>query len=204
MSSNGRLDPSELAPIAQGQLRKDAAAAWNAMNVEARANGCELLPNGSKSSYRTYEQQLELWALYQRGIGSLAAHPGTSNHGWGLAVDVATHEMRTMLDRVGHKYGWAKEWSDAQSEWWHIKWREGSWSGSDPGPYGIIVPSPIPEPPEGTVMIAVGVMKDGRFELFVEKSDGSVWHTWQAKEGGWAGAAKGKNATWYNLGTPGK
>jgi len=53
-------------------------------------------------------------------------------------------------------------------------------------------------------MIAVGVMKDGRFELFVEKSDGSVWHTWQAKEGGWAGAAKGKNATWYNLGTPGK
>ena len=52
--------------------------------------------------------------------------------------------------------------------------------------------------------LQVGVMKDGRFELFVLKDDGSVWHTWQAKEGGWAGAEKGKsNAGWYALGKPG-
>ena len=64
--------------------------------------------------------------------------------------------------------------------------------------------SPIPTPPEGTVALAVATMKDGRFEVFVEKSDGSVWHAWQAKEGGWAGAKPGQNAAWYSLGTPGK
>ena len=40
--------------------------------------------------------------------------------------------------------------------------------------------------------LAVVTMKDGRFEVFVEKSDGSVWHAWQAKEGGWTGAEAGK------------
>src|SRR5262249_54929665 len=78
MSENGRLPDSELAPIANGRLRKDAAAAWNAMNVEARARGCELLPSGSMSSYRTYAQQVFLWNLYVSGRGNLAAHPGSS------------------------------------------------------------------------------------------------------------------------------
>ena len=204
MSANGRLDPSELAPIAQGQLRKDAAAAWNAMNVEARAGGVELLPTGSMSSYRTYAQQVYLWDEYQAGSGNLAAHPGSSNHGAGVAVDLASPAMRQMLDRIGHKYGWAKEWSDAQSEWWHIAWREGSWSGPDPGPYGQQT-APIPELPEDIVALAVATMKDGRFEVFVEDKSGNIWHTWQAKEGGWAGAEPGKrNAGWYSLGTPGK
>jgi GH25 family lysozyme M1 (1,4-beta-N-acetylmuramidase) len=63
--------------------------------------------------------------------------------------------------------------------------------------------SPMPTPPEGTVALAVATMKDGRFEVFVEKADGSVWHAWQAKEGGWAGAKPGQNAAWYSLGTPG-
>ena len=50
----------------------------------------------------------------------------------------------------------------------------------------------------------VATMPDGRFEVFVEKQDGSVWHAWQAKEGGWAGAERGvRTAQWYSLGTPG-
>jgi len=170
------------------------------MNVEARSRGLELLPNGSKSSYRTYAQQIELYTLYTKYHGNLAAIPGMSNHGWGLAVDVATLEMRAMIDRIGAKYGWAKKWSDAKSEWWHIKWQEGVWSGPDPGPDG----PQLPKPPEGTVALFVATMKDGRFEVFVEKQDGSIWHTWQKAEGGWAGAEKGKNAAWYSLGTPGK
>jgi LAS superfamily LD-carboxypeptidase LdcB len=136
MANNGNLPPSDLAPIKNGQLRKDAAAAWNAMNAECRANGVELRPTGSKSSYRTYAQQVELWNLYQSGGGNLAARPGTSNHGWGIAVDLASQQMRSMLDRVGDKYGWSKRTSDAPSEWWHIRWREGSWRGADPGPEG--------------------------------------------------------------------
>jgi hypothetical protein len=136
MATNGKLPASDLAPIKAGQLRKDAAAAWNAMNVEARRLGCELLPNGSRSSYRTYEQQVGLYRLFQAGQGSLAAVPGTSNHGWGLAVDLATPAMWAMLARIGAKYGWQKQWSDAPSEPWHHAWREGIYHGPDPGPDG--------------------------------------------------------------------
>jgi len=110
---NGRLPDSVLAPIAGGRLRKDAAAAWNAMNVEARKQGVELRPTGSRSSYRTYAEQLGFWELYQQGRGALAARPGTSNHGWGLAVDVPTVAMQNMINRIGAPFGWQKAWSDA-------------------------------------------------------------------------------------------
>jgi len=73
---NGQLPPEALSPIAQGQLANDAAAAWNAMNVKARELGCELLPTGSASSYRTLAQQEALYQNYLNG-GSLAAKPGT-------------------------------------------------------------------------------------------------------------------------------
>ena len=173
------------------------------MNVEARAQGCELLPSGSMSSYRTYDQQVYLYNEYLAGRGALAAVPGTSNHGWGLAVDLATTDMRSMLDRIGTKYGWSKATSDAQSEWWHIKWVEGSWSGPDPGPEG--KGQPIIQPPEGTVAISTLLNHDGRLEVFVEKDDGSVWHAWQQTPGGsFAGSKPGVPAVWYALGTPGK
>lgn len=132
---NGQLPDSALAPIAQGRLSKPAAAAWNAMNIEARKRGTELLPTGSASSYRTLEQQKALYAKYLAG-GTLAARPGTSNHGLGLAVDVPTRAMRDMIDTIGEVYGWSKRWSDAPTEWWHIKYEAGHWKGTDPGPYG--------------------------------------------------------------------
>jgi hypothetical protein len=206
VSQNGQLPASELSPIFEGQLRNDAAAAWNAMNVEARRRGMELRPTGSMSSYRTLAQQQHLWALYQSGEGNLAATPGTSNHGWGLAVDVPVPSMRAMIDRIGEPYGWAKKWSDAQSEWWHIKYKEGSYTGPDPGPEGS-EPEPAPAPPPvptyiifspgGSVaMIAVMQNKDGRLEIFVEKSDGSVWHKWQTEPN------KAFNDKWASLGKP--
>jgi hypothetical protein len=187
MSSNGQLPPSELAPIQNGRLAIAAAAAWNAMNVEARGKGCELRPTGSKSSYRTYSQQQELYQAYLGGTGNLAAKPGTSNHGWGLAVDVASQDMRAMIDRIGERYGWAKKWSDAPSEWWHIKYREGVWHDKDPGPFGHdVAAEPPPQvtyiyPPPGGDIVQIAVMqnKDGRIEIFVLKDDGEVKHKWQ-------------------------
>lgn len=137
MASNGNLPASDLAPIAGGQLAKSAAAGFNAMNVESRKRyGVELRPTGSMSSYRTYAQQQYLYDLYLSGRGNLAAIPGTSNHGWGLAVDFATPQMRSIVDSIGAKYGWSKSWSDAPSEWWHIRYASGHYSGPDPGPSG--------------------------------------------------------------------
>jgi hypothetical protein len=174
------------------------------MNVEARAKGLELYPTGSKSSYRTYAQQQELYALYQSGRGNLAAVPGTSNHGWGTAVDLATQAMRTMVDRIGAKYGWSKQWSDAPSEWWHILYQAGHWSGKDPGPKGVAAPA-TPLPIRKGDMIHAVVKKNGAIEVFVEKSDGRVFHTWQQGENGkWNPTQDGKGIGWHPMGNPGK
>jgi hypothetical protein len=201
VSANGQLTPGELAPIQNGQLANTAAAAWNAMNVEARAKGCELRPTGSKSSYRTYAQQVELYQAYLNGTGNLAAKPGTSNHGWGVAVDVASQNMRQMIDRIGEPYGWAKKWSDAPSEWWHIRFETGHYYGPDPGPYGRHEPPPqvvyITPPPGGPVaQIAVMQNKDGRLEVFVLKDDGTVFHKWQESPN------RAFVAGWSSLGKP--
>lgn len=132
--SNGQLPRSALAPITlavsgeQAYLRKDAAKSFMAMNAESEARfGITLRVSSARVAYRTLSEQKYFWNLYLLGRGNLAARPGNSNHGWGLAVDLATPQMRSVLDQIGAKYGWAKQWSDAPSEWWHIKWREGSY-----------------------------------------------------------------------------
>lgn len=123
MSENGRLPASELAPIPGGELRIDAARAWN--DGPAKAG---LRPTGPRSSYRTYDEQVYFWNLYQSGQGALAAYPGTSNHGWGTAVDVAEPWMAEWLRDHGAEYGWAK--IEAFSEWWHYNYV----GGYDPKP----------------------------------------------------------------------
>jgi hypothetical protein len=83
---NGQLPVSALCALwgAPGQmLRADAAAAFNRMSkAYAAAFGTPLCVT---SSYRTYAKQVELYATMPAGY---AAVPGTSNHGWGLAVDL--------------------------------------------------------------------------------------------------------------------
>ncbi len=82
--ANGNLDPSSLCPLwmAPGhRLRTDAAKAFDAMSqFHASDVGSPLCIT---DSYRTYSEQV---SVYHRKPG-LAAVPGTSNHGWGLAVD---------------------------------------------------------------------------------------------------------------------
>lgn len=67
-------------------------------------------------------EQEYFWKLYISGHGNLAARPGTSNHGWGVAVDVPTVQMAQLINKYGSAYGWQKRWSDAASEWWHFKY----------------------------------------------------------------------------------
>jgi hypothetical protein len=114
MASNGRLSKSELAPIPGGELAIAAAAAWNAPGGPADAG---LLPTGSRSSYRTFGEQEELWADYKAG-GNLAAQPGTSNHGLGIAIDVAQAWMESWIKEHGAEFGWAK--TEAMGESWHF------------------------------------------------------------------------------------
>jgi Putative peptidoglycan binding domain len=136
MPENGRFPRSDLSriyhPTETVYLEKATAAAWNTLCLKVwKATGMRLYPNGPNSAYRSFEAQVLMKQLY----GDNAAEPGTSNHGLGLAVDLATTDMRAVLDRLGEKFGWAKKWSNASWEWWHIKYRSGEWARRpNPGP----------------------------------------------------------------------
>lgn len=143
MSANGKLKKSELARIYHPDhklyLQKDAAAKWNTLRfVCKRYLRVDIYPAGPISAYRTYEQQVAAKQQY----GSNAATPGTSNHGLGLAVDLATTRMRWAIDRVGSRFGWAKKWSDASWEWWHLKFSAEHQGEKRPDP-GISLKYPI-------------------------------------------------------------
>jgi LysM repeat protein len=100
-------------------LTPAAASAWNAMREESlRLYGVDLYPGGPYSAYRTYDQQAYLYDLYLSGQGAPADPPGTSSHELGTAVDVATPEMRWVVDQIGYRYGWAKV--HGPYEWWHV------------------------------------------------------------------------------------
>ena len=103
MAENGRLGDSDLAAIPGGRLSKEAAANWLALRTAGgKQFGIFISPLGPASSYRTFDKQQEFWNLYQAGKGNLAAKPGTSNHGWGNAVDLADPpSMRKVVDGLG-------------------------------------------------------------------------------------------------------
>jgi LysM repeat protein len=106
-------------PFGTMYLRSDAAAAWNSMRQESlNVYGVDLYPEGPLGAYRTYGQQAELYREYRNGTGARADPPGTSEHNLGIALDLATPEMRSIVDSIGPAFGWAKV--TAPKEWWHI------------------------------------------------------------------------------------
>jgi peptidoglycan hydrolase-like protein with peptidoglycan-binding domain len=125
MAQNGRIPDGELVAIPGGRLAREAAANWLALRAKGgKELGIWISPLGPQSSYRTFAQQQHFWNLYRSGRGNLAARPGTSNHGWGNAVDLAhPPTMRKVIDRFGAPYGW--RWGEAPSESWHVTYRGG-------------------------------------------------------------------------------
>lgn len=113
-------------PSPNGSLALAPAAAdsWNAMRAEALSTyGTDLYPAGPVSAYRTYQQQAELYEAYLAGYGAPANPPGSSPHELGVAVDLPTPEMRSVVDQIGWKYGWGK--LHAPTEWWHVDYGGG-------------------------------------------------------------------------------
>lgn len=108
-------------PSPWGDLYLDAgaAAAWNAMRQQALTDyGVDLYPAGPMSAYRTSAQQGEMYDLFLSGVGAPANPPGMSSHELGVSVDLATYEMRSVVDAIGSYYGWGKY--EAPDEWWHV------------------------------------------------------------------------------------
>lgn len=151
---NGEINPALLRTIKapNGLLHHHAATAWNAMQLAAYFDGIELKHVGA---YRPLPQQIALfntryqatptgrtpqvtrtymgktWYL-KKGVAP-ASSPGSSNHGWGLAIDVASCSGARLAWLLGDgfstsnalKYGFSWEVADSKnpnSEAWHIRW----------------------------------------------------------------------------------
>lgn len=156
---NGKLPKSLLRPIApSGQMHHYAATSWAMLRELAAEEGLDLVHVGD---YRPFEQQMALfrsrmkpfpdakknvqvtrifngekWFLH---VGAPVATPGTSNHGWGLAIDAALKTKAGVVTistkpkgakRSGLEFllaeapalGWSWE---LQSEPWHIRYVAG-------------------------------------------------------------------------------
>src|SRR5699024_5106891 len=92
-----------------------AAQSFKQLLAEASAAGIDI---GINDSYRTLERQQELvprLGLYNEG--GLAAVPGTSRHGWGLAVDLRLDgEALTWMRANAERFGFVE---DTPREPWH-------------------------------------------------------------------------------------
>lgn len=163
-TTNGKLPSNLLTPVKPNekwQMHHVAARAWEAMRSEAWKDGIKLSVSGNP--YRSYDRQAELFnqrytstftpgvntqqdqrvwngkRYYKRlGVAAVAV-PGTSNHGWGLAVDTAIdadgdlgfewppksidqNTINWLLANAA-KYGFSWE---LQSEPWHLRYVAGN------------------------------------------------------------------------------
>jgi LAS superfamily LD-carboxypeptidase LdcB len=150
-TKNGQLPPAVLRNIQapNGQLHRLAATAWNAMQLAAYFDGIELKHVGA---YRPLSEQMALFSnryalsptgrtpqvtrTYQGATWYLkkgmapASTPARSNHGWGLAIDVASCSGKRLDWLLGDgfmtsnalRFGFTWEVkSGANAEAWHIR-----------------------------------------------------------------------------------
>ncbi|MDR7385197.1 M15 family metallopeptidase [Promicromonospora iranensis] len=149
--TNGNVPASILAPLdgdnyGNAVLRLDAAESYNRARAEVKAKtGVVLTVRGWN---RSYAEQVTFYLQRHRRAGAgdrvccywngvpyvftgtaHAAPPGTSNHGWGLAVDVVdfggvgnfSHPRRVASIAILKKHGWTDdEGRGSIREPWHL------------------------------------------------------------------------------------
>ena len=114
---NGRIPSEALVPIGVGHHRlwAPAASAFQALQAAAKADGITI---GVTDSYRSYEAQVDV--ARRKGLyveGGLAARPGTSRHGWGLALDLDLDTAaQGWMRQNAHRYGFVE---NTPREPWH-------------------------------------------------------------------------------------
>ena len=123
---NGRIPARVMTPLSWApghRLRPDAAAQLERLNTAFRAQfGTNIQVT---DSYRSFEGQVAARAR----VGTMAATPGTSNHGWGVAVDLGTRinsfgtPQHRWMRETAPSFGWilptwARE-NGSNPEPWH-------------------------------------------------------------------------------------
>ena len=132
-AANGFLSEEDLCPLGVGRghrLRTDAARAFDRLNAARLASvGTPLCVT---DSYRSYAAQVDVFKRKPQ----LAATPGRSQHGWGLAVDLCggvqtfgTPAHEWMRAHAG-KFGWIHpRWAQrggSRPEAWHWEYVGGT------------------------------------------------------------------------------
>jgi zinc D-Ala-D-Ala carboxypeptidase len=129
-SLNGKGIPTELVGYGNGKIPANAlekvgdtnhklwapaAESLNKMITDAKAQGVKI---GITDSYRSYTEQVDVArrkGLYSQG--GLAAKPGTSEHGWGMATDLdLNNKAQAWMRANGEKYGFVE---NTPREPWH-------------------------------------------------------------------------------------
>jgi hypothetical protein len=153
--ANGQIPKAFLKPLDgenydspndRAVLREDAARSWNAARAEVRRKTDVVL--AVRGWNRTYQEQVTFYlqrhkkwtpsyrvCCYWNGVPyrftgtAHAAPPGTSNHGWGIAVDVVDfgtvrqwdHPRRVASIAILKKHGWTdNEGRGSIQEPWHL------------------------------------------------------------------------------------
>lgn len=152
---NGEIPANLLRPLkgSPGQLHHEAATAFNCLQLAAYFAGIELKPVSPADTYRPYAAQQRLFKqrysttptgrqpevtrtwnktkfYLKKGVAP-SATPGTSNHGWGLAVDISSASGARLAWMLGKdiwsspvvQYGFSWEVKEgANAESWHIRY----------------------------------------------------------------------------------
>ena len=114
---NGKIPANALEKVGNTNHRlwAPAAESLNKMVNDAKAQGVKI---GITDSYRSYSEQVDVArrkGLYSQG--GLAAKPGTSEHGWGMATDLdLNNKAQAWMRANGEKYGFVE---NTPREPWH-------------------------------------------------------------------------------------
>jgi zinc D-Ala-D-Ala carboxypeptidase len=121
---NGKIPSTALGRVGTTghQLWAPAAASLDSLLQAARRDGVKI---GITDSYRSYAEQVDL--VRRKGLysqGGLAAKPGTSDHGWGLAVDLdLDSKAQAWMRANGARFGFVE---DTPREPWHWAFKAGT------------------------------------------------------------------------------
>lgn len=149
MAQNGKLDPSSLKRLSVGgYLTPGAADAFEGLRSAGSRAGVNVTITSTADAYRLYAIQERIFTeryqttyieyakgrvdkrswqgrdWFRRPGTAAAAVPGTSNHGWGLAVDIANvggfnSTFYRWLIETGPRFGFTNDEGHSVGEAWH-------------------------------------------------------------------------------------
>jgi len=114
---NGKIPPTALGKVGDTghKLWSPAAESLTKMIADAKKDGVHI---GITDSYRSFDEQVDVArrkGLYSQG--GLAAKPGTSEHGWGMATDLDLNsKAQTWMRKHADEYGFVE---NVPREPWH-------------------------------------------------------------------------------------